>query len=240
MQQLRLSPIECGVLFVLMGEGRPLREKTEIGQVHGLTMRKAHRDRLKEHGFIKSSSKPYVHRLTKKGEEWVKSQFTSSASIPAQSMVPFGAVTSVFKCLADWQEVPQGGDKRNGSDELSGHIATAAWSEADEALGEALQAIPRVQRTFETLEATSNAAHVEQARLATNLVIQAVRHAARKRELWLGSEPGAQAAFDPNHYYSDDRLAFGDKARVVKPPVFRGHGIASVLVRVGEAAAIGK
>jgi hypothetical protein len=69
MEQLRLSPIECGALFILMGEGRPLKERAEISQVHGLTMRKAHRDRLKEHGLIKSSSAPFVHRLTKKGED---------------------------------------------------------------------------------------------------------------------------------------------------------------------------
>ena len=67
MEQLRLSPIECGALFILMGEDRPLKERAEISQVHGLTMRKAHRDRLKEHGLIKSSSAPFVHRLTKKG-----------------------------------------------------------------------------------------------------------------------------------------------------------------------------
>jgi hypothetical protein len=85
-----------------MGEGRPLKERAEVSQVHGLTVKKAHRDRLKDYGLIKSSAAPYVHRLTKKGEEWVKSQFTSSASIPAQSRVPFGAVAAVFKRLADW------------------------------------------------------------------------------------------------------------------------------------------
>jgi hypothetical protein len=241
MEQLRLSPVECGILFILMGEGRPLKERAEINQVHGLTMRKAHRDRLKGHGLIRFSSAPYVHRLTKKGEEWVKSQFTSSASISAQSMVPFGAVSSVFKRLAARQDVPLTDDKGNASGELSRHIATAAWSEADEALGEALQQIPRVQRAIDELE--SIAAHVERARqtrLAINLIFQAVRHASRRRELWLGSEPGAEAAFDPIQYYSDDHLSYGEQVRVVKPPVFRGQGKASVVVRVGEAAAIVK
>ena len=243
MEQLRLSPIEYGVLFILMGEGRPLKERAEIRQIHGLTMRKAHRDRLKDHGFIKSSPAPFVHRLTRKGEEWVRSQFTSSASISAQSRVPFGAVAAVFQLLADRENAPPASEKKNGSDELSRHIAMAAWSEADEALGEALQAIPRVLRTIEKLEAASDAAHAEQARqarLAINLVFQAVRHAARKRELWLGSEPGAEAAFDPVQYYSDDLLSYGEQVRVVKPPVIRGQGTASVVVRVGEAAAIGK
>jgi hypothetical protein len=126
---------------------------------------------------------------------------------------------------------------------LSRHIATAAWSEADEALGEALQAIPRVQRSIDKLEAVCDAAQAEQARQArraTNLVFQAVRHAARKRELWLGSEPGAHAIFDPVQYYSDDHLSYGEQVRVVKPPVIRGQGTASVVVRIGEAAAIGK
>jgi hypothetical protein len=205
-------------------------------------MKKAHRDRLKDYGLIKSSPAPFVHRLTKKGEEWVRKQFTSSASISAQSRVPFGAVAAVFQRLADRKNAPPAGEKKNGGDELSRHIAMAAWSEADEALGEALQAIPRVLRTIEKLEA-SDAAHAEQARqarLAINLVFQAVRHAARKRELWLGSEPGAEAAFDPVQYYSDDHLSYGEQVRVVKPPVIRGQGTASVVVRVGEAAALGK
>jgi hypothetical protein len=244
MQQLRLSPIECGVLFLLMGKGRPLKERAEISQVHGLTMRKAHRDRLKEHGLIKSSSAPFVHQLTKKGEAWAESQFTASATIRAKSLVPFGAVAAVFQRLAGGQDpAPPAASRKNGGDELSRHIATAAWTEADEALGEALQAIPRVQRAIERLEAASGGAHAEQAqqaRLATNLVFQAVRHAARKRELWLGSEAGAEAAFDPVQYYSDDRLAYGEQVRVVKPPVIRGQGTASVVVRIGEAAAIGK
>jgi DNA-binding PadR family transcriptional regulator len=244
MEQLRLSPIEYGVLFMLMSEGRPLKESAEIRQIHGLAMKKAHRDRLKDHGLIKSSSVPYIHRLTKKGEEWVKRQFTSSASIPAQSMVPFGAVAAVFKRLSDRQDdAPPAGENKNDGDELSQHIATAAWSEADEALGEALQAIPRIQRAIEKLAVASGAAHAEQAkqaRLAANLVFQAVRHAARKRELWLGSEPGAEAAFDPVQYYSDDHLSYGEQVRVVKPPVIRGQGTASVVVRVGEAAALGK
>jgi hypothetical protein len=243
MEQLHLSPIECGVLFILMGEGRPLKERAEISQVHGLTMRKAHRDRLKLHGLIKSSSAPFVHRLTKKGEDWVRSQFASSASIPAKSMVPFGAVAAVFKQLSDRPgNGSPAGEKKNGSDELSRHIATAAWSEADEALGEALQAIPRVQGAIEKLEGCGavDANLVRQARLAANLVFQAVRSAARKRELWLGSEPGAEAPFDPVRYYSDDHLSYGDQIRVVKPPVIRGRGTASVVVRIGEAAAIGK
>jgi hypothetical protein len=243
MKQIPLSPVECGVLFILMGEGRPLKERAEISQVHGLTMRKAHRDRLKGHGLIKSSSAPYVHRLTKKGEEWVKSQFTPSASISAQSMVPFGAVSAVFRRLAARQDVPLADDERNGSDELSRQIATAAWSEADEALGEALQGISPVQRAIDELESASTAAHIERARqtrFAINLVVQAVRHAARTRELWLGSEPGAEAAFDPIQYYSDDHLSYGEQVRVVRPPVIRGQGKASVVVRVGEAAAIGK
>ena len=243
MEQLRLSPIECGMLFILLGEGRPLKERAELSQLHGLTMKKAHRDRLTTHGLIKSSPAPYVHRLTKRGEDWVKSQFTSSASIPAQSKVPFGAVVAALKRLSDREGLPPANKKKNGSDELSRHIATAAWSEADEALGEALQAIPRVQRTIEKLEAASDTAHANQARqarLAINLVFQAVRHAARKRELRLGSEPGAEAAFDPIQYYSDDLLSYGEQVRVVKPPVMRGQGAASVVVRIGEAAAIGK
>jgi hypothetical protein len=243
MQQLRLSPIECGVLFLLMGQGRPLKERAEIIQVHRLMMTKAHRDRLKEQGLIKSSSAPFVHQLTKKGEAWVDSQFTTSATIPEASLVPFGAVAAVVRRLAGGQDPAPLAAKKNGADDLSRHIATAAWTEADEALGEALQAIPRVQRAIERLEAASggsDAEHALQARLAANLVFQAVRHAARKRELWLGSEPGAEAAFDPVQYYSDDRLAYGERVRVVKPPVIRGKGTASVVVRIGEAASIGK
>jgi hypothetical protein len=225
-----------------MGEGRPLKENAEISQVYGLAMKKAHRDRLKDHGLIKSSTSPFVHRLTKKGEDWVKSQFTSSASIPAKSKVHFGAVAAVLKRLSNRQDDTLPAGSKNGSDELTRHIATAAWSEADEALGEALQAIPRVQRAIEKLQGAC-AAHsdaAEQARLAANLIFQAVRHAARKRELRLGAEAGAEALFDPVQYFSDDPLSNGEQIRVLRPPVIRGQGTASVVVRIGEAAAISK
>ena len=243
MEQIRVSPIECGVLFILMGEGRPLKERAELSQVHGLTMKKAHRDRLKEHGLIRSSSAPFVHRLTKKGEDWVRSQFTASATIPKTFKVPFGAVTAVLKRLSDRQEdISPTDDRKNGATELSRHIATAAWSEADEALGEALQAIPRVQRALDKLDSSGadHAGLARQVQFTTDLVFQALRRAARNRELRLGSEPGAEAAFDPVRYYSDDHFSCGDQIRVVKPPVIRGQGTASVVVRIGEAAAFGK
>ena len=246
MDTAKLTPVERGVLFILRGEGRPLRENAEIKGIYGLTMRKAHRERLQECGLIKSSPAPFVHSLTRKGEEWVKRRFSSKATIPPREFVPLKAVLAVIT-----QPLAQLGvqietlfeRRKSSGNGLTKHIATAAWSEADEALGEALQEIPLFYQAMESLKAASGDVHAEetkQVQLAANLIFQLIQHAARKRELRLGSDRGADAVFDPVKYYSDDNLSHGEPVRVVKPPVIRGQGSSSVVVRVGEAAAIEK
>jgi hypothetical protein len=199
MDELRLTPVERGTLFILMAEGRPLRESAEIKNTHGLTVRKAHRERLQEYGLIKSSPPPFVHSLTKKGEEWVRGQFTSSA-MHLKTFVPFQAVMAVIArplVQLGLQLETLFEHRKNSSDGLTQHVATAAWSEADEALGEALQEIPFFYQAIENLKTALGNAHAEQTKqtqLAANLIFQSIRHAARKRELRLGSESGAEAS----------------------------------------------
>ncbi len=239
MDSFDLTPIERGVLFILSAEARPLKESAEIKKIHRLAMKKSHRLKLQDLGLIASSPKPFTHELTEKGRKWTKEQFNNTESY-SRGLVASHAVIAVIRrrveqaglCL---DELLENGENRGGQKR---RVANAAWSEADEALGEALQEIPHFTEAISQLKATDGNEDSEEARLAANLVLQSIRHAARKRELHLGPPAGSETSFDPVMYYSDDALKVGERVRVLKPPVIRGHGEASVVVRVGEATAI--
>jgi len=113
----------------------------------------------------------------------------------------------------------------------------AAWSEADEALGQALQDIPILTKAIDALQKASTkelSNLVKRTSGAAKLVLQSVRHAGRKRELSLATETGSETSFDPVMHRSDDTPQPGDRVRVRKPPVIRGSANARVVVLLGE------
>jgi hypothetical protein len=113
----------------------------------------------------------------------------------------------------------------------------AAWSEADEALGQALQDLPVLTKAIEGLQKSATAdvsGPVKRTSAAAKLVMQSVRQAGRKRELALAVEPGSETNFDPAIHRSEDQAQPGDRVRIRKPPVFRGPENNRVVVLLGE------
>ena len=116
-------------------------------------------------------------------------------------------------------------------------IENAAWAEADEALAQALQDLPVFNRAINKLqEATQDHTSelVKRTASASNLVLQSVRQAARKRELSFATEEGGETKFDPVMHRSDERLEVGAAVRIRKAPVIRGPAELGVVVLAGE------
>ena len=117
-------------------------------------------------------------------------------------------------------------------------IREAAWSEADEALGRALQDTGRLLRSFERLESVVDgeaANHTRRAKGASDLVLQWVRQAARQRTITPLGSVGDKVPFDPVfHDLGDADAAPGDVVRLVKPPIVRGPDDRQVVLIRGE------
>jgi hypothetical protein len=127
---------------------------------------------------------------------------------------------------------PAGG----GNSAIKQAIAQAAWSEADEALGRALQDMDFLDRSFERLESAAQGDVAERARKAkdaSELVLQWVRQAAHHRSVAALNKVGDRVPFDPAKLDGDAQI--GELVRVVKPPVVRGSEPQQVVLVRGEA-----
>ncbi len=243
MPDVELTPLERGVLLVLMAEGRPLKENAELREIHGISITASHRNKLQRLGLIRTTSTaPLTHSLSKKGWEWARNEM--SAPKPKGQM-GLGALYAVLHGLGRhielhgyrlegvFSETADNVPKRG----LEGYMREAAWSEADEALGQALQDMQVFTKAIEILKGASSAelaAPIKRARLAANLVLQSVRYAAHMRELNLGAEAGTVTTYDPVMHHSDEMLKPGANVRIRKAPVLRGPADASVVVLRGE------
>jgi hypothetical protein len=117
-------------------------------------------------------------------------------------------------------------------------IAEAAWSDADEALGRALQDLDFVDRSFERLESAAVGELADRARRAmgaSNLVLQWVRQAARHRSVALLNKVGDRVPFDPAIHELNGEAGSGELVRIVKPTVVRGTEPKQVVLVRGEA-----
>lgn len=117
-------------------------------------------------------------------------------------------------------------------------IAEAAWSDADEALGRALQDMDLLVRCFDRLESVAKgelADPARRARSAANLVLQWVQQAARYRRVSVLNKPGDRVPFDPAVHELDGQAGIGDLVRIVKPAVVRGSQPQQVVLLRGEA-----
>jgi hypothetical protein len=126
----------------------------------------------------------------------------------------------------------------DGGNATATAIAQAAWSEADEALGRALQDMAFLDQSFERLESAAEGDLAERARKAkgaSNLVLQWVRQAARLRRVAALNKVGDRVPFDPSKLVVDGGAAVGELVRVVKPPVVRGSETQQVVLVPGEA-----
>jgi hypothetical protein len=97
-----------------------------------------------------------IHSLSEKGWEWVRHEI----SVPKpKGLMGMGALYSVLHGVR--RHIERHGyrledvfseTQPNGSDSSRRHMHQAAWSEADEALGQALQDIPILTKAIETLQ----------------------------------------------------------------------------------------
>jgi hypothetical protein len=122
-----------------------------------------------------------------------------------------------------------------GNSVIKQAIAQAAWSDADEALGRALQDMDFLDRSFERLESVAQGELSERARKAkdaSELVLQWVRQAAHLRSVMALNKVGDRVPFDPAKFDGDAQI--GEVVRVVKPPVVRGSEPQQVVLVRGE------
>jgi hypothetical protein len=230
-----LTPIERGALFVLIAEGRPLKENAELKKRHGLSFTAKHREKLQRLGLIKVEPGPWTLRLTEQGWKWAEAEIASTQPKGQMGLGPLYAILNGLN-----RHVKQQGYSLKKIFRED-HVQQAAWSEADEALAQALQDIPKLLQALDKLEeASANDSNllISKAIGASNVVLQSVRRAAQKRELSSLSEAGSEAPFDPLVHRADVQTKPGVPVRVRKSPIIRGPASAHFVVVRGEVDAI--
>lgn len=236
MPDVKLTPVERGALFALMAEGRPLREN-EL-EAHGVNIRKPHRDKLKKLGFVETATKPFTHTITEKGrkrifDELAAPQAGDHAGLRPLSALLQGVLRKNGLNLAD--ALRDTGKERDPIGRK--HIERAAWSDADEALAQALQDMSVFYRWIKRLHEMAPdhlSPTIEQVEFAADLVFQPVRRAARQRQLSFATEEGGETAYDPVLHRADEKLKLGTAVKVRKAPVIRGPAKLGVVVLSGE------
>jgi hypothetical protein len=236
MAELDLTPVERGALFVLMAEGRPVKENAELKEKYGLSFSAKHRDKLLRLGLVRADRKPHwTLRLTELGWEWAEAEITS---VRPKGQMGFGPLYCVLNGL-NRHAKQQGYSLKKVFRE--DHLQQAAWSEADQALGQALQDMPTLLYALEKLEEGSPSdikPTISCVVGAANVLLQSVRRAARKRELSALSEAGTEAAFDPVAHRADMPTKPGTPVKIRKAPIIRGPESAKLVVIPGEVEAV--
>jgi hypothetical protein len=90
-----LTPIERGMLIVLMAEGRPLRDR-DLKGVHGIALAPRHRRRLQSLGLINATAKPLGYELSQKGWQWARNEL---AARRPDDQIGNGALYAVLNAL---------------------------------------------------------------------------------------------------------------------------------------------
>jgi hypothetical protein len=242
-----LTAVERGVLFALMASGRPLRESADLKVNYNLVLKPNHRAKLKRLELVETTEKPFTHSLSPKGWQWLEEQLSVEA--PPKGLMGMGPLYALLHGLRRYiernrcnlKEMFSEGGKSKGDVVARESMENAAWAEADEALAKALQDMSVFTRSISKLQdaAQGNISELtKRTASASNLVLQSVRQAARKRELSFATEEGGEAAFDPAMHRSDETLNVGAAVRIRKAPVIRGPAKLGVVVLRGEVEQI--
>jgi hypothetical protein len=240
-----LKPVERGVLLVLMASGRPLRESADLKKTYNLGLTPAHRANLKRLGLVETTERPFTHTLSPRGWEWAEKQLSAESPKGLMGMGPLYALLHGLRGHIDrhsysLREVFSEGGKANGNGARDS-MENAAWAEADKALANALQDMSVVTRAMSKLQEGAQGSIGELAKravLASNLVLQSVRQAARMRELSFATEEGGETTFDPVMHSSHENLAVGAAVRIRKAPVIRGPAKHGVVILPGQVEPI--
>src|SRR3974377_955941 len=103
-KQLALTPVERGILIILMVFGRPMRQ-AEFKTQHGLTVKKSHRCKLSELGLI-DVSKDFSFWLTSDGWAWVKRELSAARPKGLLGLGPLYAALNALSRLAARLDLP--------------------------------------------------------------------------------------------------------------------------------------
>jgi hypothetical protein len=240
--QPALTPVERGILFILMVQGQPVKQ-AGFKSVHGLTVKRSHRQKLEEQGLIEVSKAPFAFALTKRGWAWLSAETAAQKPKGLLGLAPLYAVLSAIGQLAGRLGLPL--EEALAPDgppaPLPTQIRQPEWIEVDESLARALQDISVFSAALSRLRDSAKGAlehEIKRAELSANLVFQNVRVAAKKRGLDLDGTVGSEASFDPVSFYSNEDIELGAPVRIRKSPVTRGQGKKKVIIQPGVAEAI--
>jgi hypothetical protein len=241
--QPALTPVERGILFILMAQGQPVKQ-AGFKSVHGLAVKRSHRQKLEEQGLIEVSKTPFAFALTKRGWAWLSAETAAQKQKGLLSLGPLHAALSALGQLANRLGLPLEealAAAEPPPDPPPAAIRQPEWVEVDESLARALQDISVFSAALSRLRESAKGAleqEIRRAELSANLVFQNVKVAARKRGLDLDGAVGAEASFDPVSFYSNEDIATGAPVWIRKSPVTRGQGKKKVIVQPGVAEAI--
>lgn len=239
MDQVAYTPVERGVLLILMATGQPVRQ-TDFNKLHGLDVKKQHRQKLAGQDLIEVSTKPHItYTLTKKGWAWLSQEVTASKPKGSMGLGPLYAVLGAVDRLAKKLGKPLDEVLKPGflpDPEKDEDIRPPEWIEADELVARALQDMTAFGTAISRLKDTAkDVAEIEVKRveIAANLVFQSVKLAGKKRALDLDGCVGTETSFDPVFFHSDEDIKFGAPVRIRKSPVTRGHGTKKTIIQPG-------
>jgi hypothetical protein len=241
MTQIALTPVERGVLIVLMAQGEPTTQ-ADFKNRHGFEVKKNHRLKLAEAGLIEVAGKTqYTFTLTKDGWEWLSQELTAPPPEGSKGLGPLYAALGAINRLVKRLGLPVEEALKAGETPAHSDIREPEWIEADESLARALQDIPVFTRALNRLRNSGGAGlkdEIDQAELSADLVFQHIKLASKKRALALEGQVGEEVAYDPVHFSSHDDVNLGDRVRVRKPMVTRGQGKQKIIVQLGLADAL--
>jgi hypothetical protein len=241
--QPALTPVERGILFILMAQGQPVKQ-AGFKSVHGLTVKRSHRHKLEERGLIEVSEAPLAFALTKRGWAWLSAETAAQKPKGVLGLGPLYAALSVIGQLAGRLGLPlEDALASNGPPpgEPPTPIRQPELIEVDESLARALQDISVFSAALSRLRESAKGTleqEIKRAELSANLVFQNLSVAAKKRALDLDGTVGSEASFDPVFFYSNEDIELGAPVRIRKSPVTRGQGKKKVIIQPGVAEAI--
>ncbi len=77
MDDIALTPVERGILFILMAQSQPLKQ-ADLKRGHGLEVKRSHRLKLQDLGLIEvAGERAFTLALTKKGWAWLEAELTA-------------------------------------------------------------------------------------------------------------------------------------------------------------------
>jgi hypothetical protein len=106
MTQTPLTPVERGILFILMAEGQPLKQ-ADFKAAHGVEIKKSHRQKLQAQGLVDVNGKrSFTLSLTKRGWGWLAEELTQPKPKGSMGLGPLYAALAAIGRMAKRFSLP--------------------------------------------------------------------------------------------------------------------------------------